>query len=138
MAFLVSQRRRRGGALVEAAFVLPLLALLTFGLIEYGWLFMKANQVTYAARQGARTASLPNATNATVLQSVASQMTQAGLGASGYTVTLTPLNVSTVSAGETVRVEISLPYSAVALTGGSLVPVPPTLSGSVAMSKEGS
>ena len=34
--------------------------LFTFGAIKYGWLFLKAQQITNAARQGARMATLPD------------------------------------------------------------------------------
>ena len=45
--------------MVEAAIVFPILLMLTLGAIEYGWLFLNAQQVTNAARQGARIAILP-------------------------------------------------------------------------------
>ena len=41
------------------AVILPLLLLLTFGALKYGWLFFKHQQVTNAARQMARVAIRP-------------------------------------------------------------------------------
>jgi Flp pilus assembly protein TadG len=55
---------RRGTAVVEGAIVFPLLLLLTLGAIEYGWLFYNIQQITNAARQGARTAAVLNGTAA--------------------------------------------------------------------------
>lgn len=52
---------RTGTTVVEAAFILPLLLLLVMGGIEYGWLFFNVQQITNAARQGARIAVLPHA-----------------------------------------------------------------------------
>ena len=63
MAKMIRTRiNARGVAAVEMAVVLPLLLLVTFGLMEYGWLFLKAQQVANAARQGARYAALPSVT----------------------------------------------------------------------------
>lgn len=47
----------RGAALVEFALILPLLLVLTFGIIEYSQLFSAASTVSNATRSGARTAS---------------------------------------------------------------------------------
>ncbi len=37
--------QRRGVVLIEAALVFPILLLLTFGLMEYGWLFLRMETV---------------------------------------------------------------------------------------------
>ena len=42
----------RGATLVEMAVVFPLLLMVTLGAIKYGWLFLKAQQMTNAARTG--------------------------------------------------------------------------------------
>jgi Flp pilus assembly protein TadG len=55
---------RTGTTIVEAAFVLPLFLLLVLGAIEYGWLFFNVQQITNAARQGARVAILPDVSEA--------------------------------------------------------------------------
>jgi len=52
------ESRSRGAAAVEVALVLPVLLLVTFGAIRYGWFFLKLQQITNAARCGARTAIL--------------------------------------------------------------------------------
>ncbi len=61
------ESRSRGAAAAEAALVLPLLLLVTFGGIRYGWFFLKAQQITNAARCGARTAILFNAEHSKVV-----------------------------------------------------------------------
>jgi Flp pilus assembly protein TadG len=60
MAMVSKQRNvsRRGAVAVEAALVFPILLLVTFGAIRYGWFFIKLQQITNAARCGARTAVL--------------------------------------------------------------------------------
>ena len=44
MARLKLIRRRRGLAAVEAAILLPILILLLFGILEYSWMYWKAQQ----------------------------------------------------------------------------------------------
>ena len=60
MLNLSKNKRFRGLATVETAIVLPLLLLITFGLLEYGWLFLKMHEITNAARHGARLAIRPS------------------------------------------------------------------------------
>jgi len=51
-------RSRRGQSLVEMAMVLPVLAILTFGLVDFGRAYYFQVSVTNAAREGARVAIL--------------------------------------------------------------------------------
>jgi len=54
-----SQRRdERGAALVEFAIVIPLLLLLTFGIVEFGMAFNAASSVSEATRAGGRTGAI--------------------------------------------------------------------------------
>ncbi len=50
-------RGERGAALVEFAIILPLILLITFGIIEYSYAFNADSTVAQAARAGGRTAS---------------------------------------------------------------------------------
>jgi len=47
---------QRGAALVEAAFVIPLLLLLVLGVVEYGFMVNRGTLLNNAAREGAREA----------------------------------------------------------------------------------
>ena len=42
---------------------MPLLLILVFGVLEYGWMFIKAREVANAARRGARAAVVPAVTS---------------------------------------------------------------------------
>lgn len=137
MAAIARDRPRRGLVAVEAAIVLPLLLLLTFALIEYGWLFMKTQQMTNAARRGARLAVRADSTTSEVQAAIAAIMTTAGLEGSGYVVTISPADVGALESGEPLTVQITVPYANVTLTGLPFVPVPANLKGSVTMAKEG-
>lgn len=47
-----------GAALVEFAIILPILFLLIFGIIEFGWAFFQSLDVRHGAREGARLAAV--------------------------------------------------------------------------------
>ena len=121
---------------IEMALLLPLLLLLTFGVIEYGWMFLKSQQLTNAARQGARVGATVDATNADVLAAVNTIMNDSGMGGSGYTVNIAPA-VGGLPTGLTLTVTVSLTYANVDLTGVPIIPLPVTLSSSTSMAKEG-
>ncbi len=128
--------RYRGTAVVEAALVFPLLLLLTMGAIEYGWLFLKAQHTTNAARQGARLAIRPDVTTPEVLTLIDRLMAEGGLADSGYIVNLMP-DPTTVGAGDPLKVEIKVPSAGIVIIDASFLPVPEWLRASVTMTKEG-
>ena len=122
-------------ATVEAALVFPILLVLTFGLIEYGWLFLRMETISNAARRGVRVAVAPDATDAEVISAISAMMTSAGLEDSGYTATVSSLGVEP---GQAVTVHIVIPdYASISLSGAPLIPVPGQIERSVVMAKEG-
>jgi Flp pilus assembly protein TadG len=124
-------------AVVEAALILPILLILTFGMIEYSWMFLKDQNITNAARAGARIAATADGTNAQVTTAVSNLMASYNLQSTGYTLTTSPANVSTAAKGTMITVTISFPYANAQVTGMSIFPVPATLHASAAMAKEG-
>ncbi|QZY28705.1 TadE/TadG family type IV pilus assembly protein [Nocardioides coralli] len=78
------QARDRGAAAVEFALVVPLLIMLVFGIIDFGYLINRVSVVNNAARDAARVASL-NGTEA----EVSATATQALNGIPGTSVTVT-------------------------------------------------
>lgn len=127
---------RKGLAIVEMALITPLLFLLVFGVLEYGWLFLKMHQITSAARHGARIACTPDSTNAQVQAAISLMMVDAGLDGSGYVVSFSPGDISVLGRGATFQVSVTVPYGGIALTG-PFVPVPATIRGTTSMAKEG-
>jgi Flp pilus assembly protein TadG len=87
--------------------ILPILLMLSFGVVDYGYYFYLKNTFQGAALNGARVAIPASATNANVTSAVSIAMTAAGLQSSGYTITLTPSDVSTVVAGSNVSVQVA-------------------------------
>jgi len=120
---------------VETAIILPLLVTLTFGACEYGWLLLKAQQISNAARHGARMAAVADGTSESATVAVDSLMASAGLDGTGYTVTITPTDVAGMEAGEVLNVQVVVPTSTLVLTGMPL-PIPTNLQSSVSMAKE--
>jgi len=110
----VSNRRRwRGSAVLDAALVFPILLSLTFGTVEYGYYFYVKHTLQGAAREGARAAIPSTATNALVTAAVSNAMTAAGLQNSGYSVTPSPSDVSTVAAGQPITVTVACTWGTV-------------------------
>jgi Flp pilus assembly protein TadG len=135
--------RTAGTAIVEAALVMPLLLVLVFGAMEYGWMFVVYGDVVNAARAGARLAVIPTAGANDVNSQIIATLKSAGLNVDGTgsgttvtpSITVTPSDWPTAAGGTIVTVQVSIPYSM--LTNYSLLPVPTTLQATVAMAKEG-
>lgn len=102
-------RFRGGQALVEFALILPLLLLLVIGLVEFGRAWNAFQVITDAAREGARTAVVANATitQDSVYNVIRGALQRAALDADAATILLSGVDGPT---GEPARVEIRYPY----------------------------
>ena len=117
MRFLKTLQRppkdRRGAAAVEMAIVLMLLIVLVFGIIEMGRAIMVHQVLTNAAREGARRAVIPGATDAQVTSRIDQYMAAANI--TGYTQTIeingSAGSLSTAASKDQVGVAVSVPYS---------------------------
>ena len=145
---------RRGTTAVETAIVFPLLVLVTLGAIHYGWLFLKAQQITNAARMAVRMAVLPDATKLGVDNAVGDLFGPLKGNISDYTVTyyVTPIVEATgepdienraeivnlaQNSGDLITVWITVPRASVDFMNASLFPTPDELKASATMTKEG-
>ena len=113
--------------------VVPLLLMLLLGLLEYGWIFIRAQQVTNAARHGARIGALADSTDEDVTAAIAGWMSRAGI--SDYTVSPDPLGVEELASGDTLTVTVRA--NNIRIIGVPLLPAPDTLEASTSMAKEG-
>jgi hypothetical protein len=109
-------RRRRswkhfGAATVEMAIVTPLLLTILFGVIEYSYVFSVRQTLIHAAREGARTASLPGSTDGDITSRVNDYLSPLGIG--GYDIDIERATVD----DPTERVAVSVPIDDVVLTG---------------------
>ncbi len=145
MVDLVRHNVRRGTAAVEAALMLPIVMALTFGLLTYGWVFIRSGQINNAARQGARVAARADSTNQVVEDHIVALMGIAGIPfspASDLTVVLAdlPADADGVVPGTTVTVTITVAYrgtDAELIPMGTFMPVPDHLQSTATMFKEG-
>ena len=114
----LTRRRRdrsRGVALVEFALVAPLLLLLLFGIMEFGWAFIQFLDVKHGAREAGRLAAVNygSTTGNTQRDEIVDETCTRIDNPDGTTFTLTMPGGSTT--GESVNVEVSRDFSS--LTG---------------------
>jgi Flp pilus assembly protein TadG len=119
-------RQRSGSTMVEFALTLPLLALLLFGIIQYGFIFAAYMTIRNASVVGARYATLGTSPSVTQIQDITrgACATMLGTNASNPTVTVTPnVTVGSVSGATQVQVQYNLklivPFVVPGKTGGS-------------------
>ena len=110
-------KRRTGAALVEFALVAPLMILFTMGLIDIGRMTMVKQLLVNASREGARQATLTEATSASVQSGVLQTLSNSGVTGS---VTISPSSLTSASAGTTVTVTVSADANSVSWMGSSM------------------
>lgn len=129
---------RRGLAVVEAAILFPLLFLLLFGMVEYGWAFLKFQCINNAAREGVRAAVRDGSTDTvwqTAVQNVMRDCGRTSGTAPVYTAALAPGVGS--PPGTQITCTVTVAYSELNLMNVSLFPNPPNLTATATMNKEG-
>lgn len=115
---------RRGAAVVEMAFCLPIFMVIVFGIIEFGRATMVSETLTNAARLGARRAILDSANNEaveTVVKNFCNTTLAVPVGDVSVTITVTPgtgsstsgNEVSSSTMGDLCTVLVQVPYSKV-------------------------
>lgn len=117
------------------AVVAPVLLLILFGIIEFGWIFTVQETVTSATREACRTASLPGATD----QEIRDRF-KAAMGGTNVTVTDGMIAIDHATEDDpVVTINTSIPYSQVTITGMSsfLGFTKSTLNSTCSMQKEG-
>ncbi|MEP0844532.1 MAG: pilus assembly protein [Phycisphaerae bacterium] len=125
---------RRGAAVVEMAVVTPLLLMIMFGIIEFGWVFMIQETITNAAREAARVGALQASTQSDVENRFMQAMAPTGIAVSPGMLTYTPASTN----NPTVTVSVKIPYSQVSLLGQYLgINIDKNIGSSCTMRKEG-
>ena len=134
MARIVERRLRRGLAAVEAALVMPLLLLLVLGLLQFGWIFLRTQQITHAARHGARVGATVDATNGDIADAVAAWCGNEAVLINPCNVDI-DVDVAALAPGELLTVTVT--STDIKLWEDSLVPTPDSFSATMVMAKEG-
>ncbi len=106
----------RGGAVLETALVMSILAMLGLGAAEYGYAFYVKHALMTAAAVGARTGILPTSTDAALAAAISNQLALTNMKNIQYTVTTVPTSVTNCSKGTTVDVTITCTWGNVGIT----------------------
>lgn len=130
---------RRGLALLETAIVILVVLWIVFGVLEYGWMLMKAQEINGAVRHGARTGAVLDASHQDVVDAVSAAMANVGLGDGNlYTLATEPVNLDDLEPGGEFEVTVRLRYNEKGGVALRLpVPRPAALYARVSMVKEG-
>ena len=132
------KQRRKGAATVEFAIVAPILFLVVIlPTFEFGRGLMVAELVTNAARSGCRVGVLPGNSNSTVTSAVNTSLSDQGVTGATTTVTVNggATDVGAATAGDTIKVTVSVPYNSNSWIPGSFL-AGMSISGSQTMRKE--
>lgn len=124
---------RRGAALVEFAMVAPLMILFTMGLIDIGRMTMVKQLLVNASREGARQATLPNASTESVQSQVLTMLTNSGVNGS---VSMSPALISSAAPGTNITVTVTAEANSVSWMGTSLFMYGKNLTASTTMRRE--
>lgn len=112
-----SRNSRSGAAVVEFAIVGPLMIMLTMGMMELSRVVMVKQLMIHATREGARMASLNGTTTSDVVSFVQQELQSQSVA--GTSISTIPAEVSGVTGGSQVTVQISVPAALV-----SWIPTP--------------
>ena len=124
-------KRARASAAVEFAVVFPVLILILFGIIEFGWMFGVRLTMSNAAREGCRVAVLQTTEDSYVISRISSIMEPTGI--TEYSIDRTYATVANPM--EVIR--ITLPYESASILGGFFGDLVTNLVVTCSMRKEG-
>lgn len=117
-------RSESGASAVEFALLLPVLMMILFGIIEFGFALYQQAILTNASREGARLGivqSVPAITTAQINAAIDNYLTPTGINPTNVSRTIVAGGVT----GTPVRVTLTLPYTFMVLPG--LTSVVPTI-----------
>ena len=138
---VLRRRSRRGASTLQMVLILPVLLMLTFGAIDYGYFFFVKNTLVGAAQAGVRAAIPQTAANADVTTAVNNVMQAAGISSSDYTVSTSPTDITTAAPQAKIRVKVTTTWGQVGFTSLSIpyagISSSKSITGSASMLKEG-
>ena len=105
-----SRHRQAGAALVEFAFVLPIILLFFFAMVELSRVMLLQHSVDTAAYEGARNAMVPGATSDDAIASARKLLAAAKL--TSPVITVEPTTISESTPLVTVRIELPVAENA--------------------------
>ena len=140
------KKDERGAALVEMALTLPLMLLVSIGIVEFGRAYQTWQVLTNAAREGARVAVLPGTSDTSVSDRVKAYLSDGQLSnPTGASIVITRDNVINIGTGtaSASRVTVNYPFTFMVLQpvaqlvkSGSTAGAPLTMTASALMRNE--
>ena len=134
-------RFRSGASILEMALTLGILLSLSFGTVEFGYFFFVKNTIQGAAREGARVAITPAASNSDVTTAVNATLQAAGMRPADFTITVkvagVVANCNTATAGQAVEVGVQATWGSVGLRPLGVLDAGKAVLGVATMRKEG-
>jgi Flp pilus assembly protein TadG len=127
--------------MVEFAIVLPIFILAIIGIIEFGRAVMVQQILVNAAREGARRAIIPGATNDEVTTLVDNYLVNASLGAPGRQIGILDendgaLDLAEANSHDLIQVVVAVPYNEVGFRISTFFDESATFGATVQMRKE--
>ena len=128
-----NRTHRRGANAIEFAFTFPVIIVMMFIVMDYGWYFSQQLAVNAAVRDATRIGATTHGDSDTAAEEAATEALLERLAAAGYTgeVTVDVRRVGEVGS-ESLHVGVALPYEPVS----NLVPTPSTVKASQSMRLE--
>lgn len=122
----VSRRRERGASAVELALLFPVIAILLFGIIEFGIAFLQIQSIRTGVREGGRAAAVGAQVATTQQKTVAASVGSIPSGHAGF------VQVSSSAGGlctpQNIGSDVTVTYDTAHLPGGGVVIKIPLLS----------
>ena len=103
-------RNRKGAALAEMAAILPVFALIIFGILEASRMCMVSQLLANAAREGCRVAVCKDRTLADVTTLVKAILSDSGITASTVTVTSNQTNLQHAGMRDPITLTVQVPF----------------------------
>lgn len=112
-------RGESGQSMVELAVTLPLLLLLVFGIIDFGWLYYNQMGVENASREGARYA-IVNSSSATLTNDVTTLAREYCMGTASDTSVTVNISGSNAVVTVTKEVQVLTPLAGIFIGGQTM------------------
>jgi len=136
MRHLKTKRHPQGVVAIEAALVLPVLVAVILGGLQYGWLFLKQQEITNVVRHAVRYATLPDVGFSDAKTMINTRLGLLGID-SGAVIESTVAWVDSTAndVGDALYAQVSIDAEAVDII--NFFPAPDKLTAHATMSKEG-
>ena len=131
------RKQKKGVVAIEAAITLPVLILITLAGLQYGWLFLKYQEVTNVARHAIRRCVRPDIDCPATMNWIDGEMAKRGFTSDEYDYVVSWANPSAANGvGSPVHVRLWVYGPKVDII--NFLPVPEKLTAYCTMSEEGS